>query len=129
MHRRLLAVLAATTLACSTPREEVRATESAPRLAAADSSFTPGVGTAVVELPEAGGFLVDGQPASQDSIPVLLAARFAAAGEHQRLVLVRDNPARRVDAQWIARAALGAGGRAFDYELSGSPVPTPPSGQ
>jgi hypothetical protein len=61
----------------------------------------------------------------QKDIPAHLAALFAPRKPSQRAVMVRDNPKRRDDAQWIARAARAAGGEAFDAQLSGWPEPPP----
>ena len=100
--------------------------EGPPRLAAADSTYLQLENTLVFELPDAGGFLINGQSVPQAEIPAQLAAFFKARAPEQRAVVVRDNAKRRTDAQWIARAALGAGGRAFDAELSGWPRPAAP---
>jgi len=99
--------------------------EGPARLPAADSTYLQLENTLVFELPDAGGFVINGQSVPQAEIPAQLAALFKARAPEQRAVVVWDNPKRRTDAQWIARAALGAGGRAFDAELSGWPPQVP----
>ncbi len=118
--RRLLALALLTSLfACdrSSPPQEVQAAAPA-RLPAADSSHGT-LDAVLVQLPDSGGFVLDGAALVQDSIPDRLGTLFASRDTAQRVVLVVDNPARREDAQWIARAARMHGGTAFDAELSG----------
>jgi hypothetical protein len=97
------------------------------RLPAADSSYQRLDSTLLVELPDSGGFLINSQPMAQESILPSLKALFEHRPADQRAIMVVDNPARRADAQWIARAALTAGGRAFDAKLSGWPASPPPT--
>gem|GEM_PF-1659731 len=101
---------------CSTA---VRNDKGTPRLAAIDSTYRNIENTLVFELPDDGGFVVNGQPIAQADIPAKLTSFFAGLAPEQRAVMVKDNPKRRTDAHWISRAAVSAGGQAFDAELSG----------
>ena len=104
--------------------EEVRA-DTAPRLPAIDSAYSHLDNTLVFLLPDSGGFIANGVPVAQGSIPSHLAALFVTRPPQSRAVAVWDNPRRRADAQWLARAAKMAGGAAFDAELSGWPSEAP----
>lgn len=111
---------------CSAPDpalSDVR--NSSARLPAADSISGLLDSPVVFGLPDSGGFLLNDQPIPQAEIPARLATLLAARAAEHRAVLVLDNPKRRPDAQWIARATLSAGGRAFDAQLSGWPAPPP----
>jgi hypothetical protein len=103
-----------------------RTTSFGERLPAADASYQRLDSTFLFELPDSGGFLINSQPMAQESILPNLKALFEHHPADLRAVMVVDNPARRADVQWIARAAMAAGGRAFDAKLSGWPA-SPPS--
>lgn len=96
------------------PPDPTFAADTVPRLPVAEAAVGLAPGTMVVELPDGGGFLLNGTTTPQESIPARLTQYFAARDSGQRQLLVVDNPARRVDAQWIARAARTSGGQAFD---------------
>jgi hypothetical protein len=124
MHSRSLALLLLASLACNeSPKGESRTPPPATRLGAVDTAQFHLDDTFVFELPDSGGYFINGQHVAQDSIPAHIAALFAARGPKERAVMVWDNPLRRNDAHWISRAALGAGGQAFDAGLSGWPPP------
>ena len=127
MTLRSLIMLVVGTVACSTPGADTSSALSSPpgRLLPLDSSRFHVDATFVFELPDSGGFVINGQHVVQSSVAEHLAALFASRGTAQRAVIVWDNPLRRGDAQWIARAARGAGGDAFDAELSGWPKALP----
>jgi hypothetical protein len=114
-------LLTVTVLGCGGGASDAARTQSDERLPAADSTHQRLDNTIVFELPDTGGFLANGQPVRQEDIPGHLARDFAPREPGQRAVMVRDNPKRREDAHWIARAARAAGGAAFDAELSGWP--------
>jgi len=99
--------------------DAIRNDKGTPRLAAIDSTYRNIASTLVFELPDDGGFVVNGQPIAQADIPAKISSFFASLTPEQRAVMVKDNPKRRSDALWIARATASAGGKAFDAELSG----------
>jgi hypothetical protein len=98
------------------------------RLAPATGTYRQIDHTAVFELPDSGGFLVN--TAAVDSLQVesLLGALFRDRPSERRAVFVWDNPRRRSAVHWIRQAAERAGGQAFDAALSGWPrqMPGPP---
>ncbi len=102
----------------------VRAPEAA-RLPALDSTAPRPDNALVYGLPDAGGFTANGAVIAQADIPAELTAFFGNRPEAARVIMVWDNPGRRADAQWLARAARSAGGAAYDAELSGWPAPVP----
>ena len=123
MRRHFLILLAAS-IGCSTPPETPNGSAPpAARLPAADSLSRRVDNTYVFELPDSGGYLFNGHAVTQASIPAHLSTLFRTRALERRVVMVRDNPQRRGDAQWVARAAQEAGGHAFDAELSGWPSP------
>ena len=126
MRQLLIVAALAAALGCdrSPPPQEIQAAASA-RLPAADSAHAT-LDAVLVQLPDSGGFVVNGETLPQDSIPARLAAVFSTRPEAGRVVLVVDNPARRADAQWLSRAARMGGGAAFDAELSGVQAPAAP---
>jgi hypothetical protein len=114
--RHFLIALLVLSAGCS---EAVRNDKANPRLAAIDSTYRNIESTLVFELPDDGKFIVNGQPIAQADIPAKLTSFFGGVAPEQRAVMVKDNPKRRADEHWISRAAVSAGGQAFDAELSG----------
>jgi len=97
------------------------------RLPAATSDYQVD-NTLAFELPDSGGYLVNGMPLDAAAIGEQLKVVFAQRPQRQRAVVVWYNPKRAwSDAQLIQRRAQEAGGEAFDAELSGWPkqVPAP----
>ena len=118
----------ATAIACSAcrgPGAEAPSEQASARLEPADTSFQHIDNTFVFELPDTGGFLINGQAVPRAEIPEHLEGFFLARRPELRAVMVVDNPKWREDAQWIARAARSAGGYAFDAQLSEWPDPPP----
>ena len=93
----------------------------APRLPAAEADFRHVDNTFVFTLPDSCGFLINGQVVARGEVPAQVAALFAPRPNGMRAIMVWDNPARRADAQWLARVAIADSGRAFDAEMSGWP--------
>ena len=114
---RLLAnvLVAGAVLACGGP------SPSLARLPALDSTRYRIDATFVFDLPDTGGFLINGQPVFRDSIPGQLQALFASRSPTGRAIGVWDNPKRRADINWLAQVAREADGVAFDAGLSDWP--------
>ena len=86
--------------------------------------------TLVFELPDSGGYVVNGIALDTVAIKDQLKAVFTLRPPSQRAVVVWHNPIRPWrDAQRIQRYAQEAGGEAFDAELSGWPKHIPVSQQ
>jgi hypothetical protein len=97
------------------------------RLPAATSDYQID-NTLAFELPDSGGYLVNGMSLDTAPIREQLKAVFGQRPQRQRAVVVWYNPNRPwSDFQFIQREAREAGGEAFDAELSGWPkqVPAP----
>lgn len=126
MRRALSLCLLLLTAACggAPGADAVRAPEAA-RLPAMDTTLPRPDNTLAFGLPDGGGFTANGEAIAQEDIPAHLTAFFANRPEGARAIVVWDNPLRRADAQWLARAARSAGGAAYDAELSGWSAPAP----
>jgi hypothetical protein len=99
------------------------------RLPAATSGYHVD-NTLVFELPDSGGYLVNGVLLDTAAIREQIATVFAQRAQEQRAVLVWNNPTRAWrDVELIQRYAQQAGGQAFDAESSGWPRQVPPPQQ
>lgn len=124
-HTLSLSLLLLTAACGGAPGHDEVRTPAAARLPGMDSTQPRPGNTLAFGLPDAGGFTANGSAVAQEDIPAQLTAFFANRPEGARAVVVWDNPLRRDDAQWLARAARMAGGAAYDAELSGWPAPVP----
>jgi hypothetical protein len=76
--------------------------------------------TLVFELPDSGGYVVNGVPIEADRIDTVVGEAFAGRAPLQRAVVVWDNPHRPwADLQPIIVAARARGGEAYDAARSG----------
>jgi hypothetical protein len=99
------------------------------RLPAATSNYQVD-NTLVFELPDSGGYIVNGVPLDTAAIREQITALFSQRAPGQRAVFVWNNPTRAWrDVAPLQRYAQQAGGQAFDAELSGWPRQVPPSQQ
>jgi hypothetical protein len=81
--------------------------------------------TLVIELPDSGGYIVNGVPLDTVRIREQIRAVFEERPQPQRAVIVWNNSTRGWSAiQPIQAYARQAGGEAFDAELSGWPRQT-----
>ena len=92
------------------------------RLPAATGEYREVDMTLVFELPDSGGYLVNGVPIAASEIPRQVAAVLSTRQPERRAVFVWHNARRQwKDVLHIQRSAREAGGEAFDAELSGWP--------
>ena len=91
-----------------------------PWLPAAQGSYKRVDNTLVFELPDSGGYLVNGAPADTTRLVALLHEVFDPRPEELRAVFVHDNPKRSwSDVQVLVGKARQAGVAIFDADSSG----------
>jgi hypothetical protein len=113
---RLLTAALVITYGCAGRDTQVR-----PRLPA----LAPGSGvdnTLVFQLPDSGGYLVNGVAIEPGRIDTIIGEAFSSRPADLRAVIVWDNPRRDwADIQRVATAARVRGGAAYDAAASGWP--------
>ena len=117
--RRVFCLLAATlSAACSRP-QSLR-----PRLPAAYGDYRKVDNTLVFELPDTGGYLVNGVPLDTTHLLQLLHEVFDQKQPYLRAAMLFDNPRRPwSELQVLVRNTQAAGVQLFDAERSGWRLP------
>ena len=94
------------------------------RLPAAYGDYRRVDNTLVFELPDTGGYLVNGVSLDTGRLPQLLHEVFDQRQPYLRVAMLRDNPRRPwTDVLFLVRRTQEAGGQLFDAERSGWPLP------
>ena len=95
-----------------------------PHLSAAYGSYRRVDNTILFELPDTGGYLVNGTPLDTTRIISLLHEVFDPRPAEFRAAFLRDNPKRPWrDVQFLVTRARVAGVEVFDADRSGWPTP------
>ena len=98
-----------------------------PRLPAASGDYRKVDNTLVFELPDTGGYLVNGVPLDTARLLSLLHEVFDQRQPYLRVAMLLDNPRRPwSDVQLLVRQTQAAGVQLFDAERSGWPLPGHP---
>jgi len=95
-----------------------------PHLQAAYGDYRKVDNTLVFQLPDTGGYLVNGVPLDTAHLPQLLHEVFDPRPPYLRAAMLFDNPRRPWgDIEVLARKAEAAGVQLFDADRSGWPLP------
>ena len=117
-HRAFGLLTAILSAACSQPQS------SRPRLPAAYGDYRKVDNTLVFELPDTGGYLVNGVPLDTAQLLQLLHEVFDQRRPYLRAAMLLDNPRRPwSDIQVLVRQTQAAGVQLFDAERSAWPLP------